>query len=218
MSPQALEQLAIQKKSLLCVALDPSEDALGTEGAQSVSQVERRLCSIIEHTAPYAIAYKLNTAFYERWGEAGWALMRRLRQFLPPGVLSIADAKRGDIAYTNRYYAQALYEDLGFDAVTLHPYMGWKALEPFWSYPEKWAFVLLRTTEAPDWQSCIWRQILAERPEGLSSTVGWVWGAHHTNSELVELRALRPMDWLLMPGVGAQGAEESAHILLSILP
>ncbi|MCS6895633.1 MAG: orotidine-5'-phosphate decarboxylase [Bacteroidia bacterium] len=214
MTPQELEQAARGKNSLLCVALDPSEAALGYEDGSSPERAEARLHSIIEYTAPYAIAYKLNTAFYERWGAAGWTLMKRLRSLLPTDTLSIADAKRGDIAHTNRYYAQALYEDLGFDAVTLHPYMGWHALEPFWSYQGKWAFILLRTTEAPAWQRVIWRQILLEEPKTLPANIGWVWAAHHTDAELLELRQNRPTDWLLMPGLGAQGAQLPSTNLL----
>lgn len=203
MTPATLAALTLQKGSLLCVALDPSEEAFGK--ALPIQQAESLLLNIIEQTAPHAVAYKLNTAFYERWGEKGWALMRRIRAALPTDSLSIADAKRGDIAHTNRYYAKALYEDLGFDAVTVHPYLGWEALSPFLDYPGKWVFVLLRTTEAPTWQASVWRTIVETAPLDTPATIGWVWGAHHT-AALPELRAKRPNDWLLMPGLGAQGA------------
>lgn len=203
MKPDALAALARRKNSLLCVALDPSEEAFGK--GLTVDQAEGLLLRIIEKTAPYAVAYKLNTAFYERWGEKGWALMRRIRAALPTDSLSIADAKRGDIAHTNRYYAKALYEDLGFDAVTAHPYLGWEALTPFLEYAGKWVFVLLRTTEAPPWQASVWRSIVETAPLETPAKIGWVWGAHHT-ATLSEFRAKRPNDWLLMPGLGAQGA------------
>lgn len=215
MSPEDLASLTYKKNSLLCVALDPSEEAFGE--ALTLAQAERQLMAIVEKTAPHAVAYKLNTAFYERWGDKGWGLLRRLREALPSDSLSIADAKRGDIAHTNRYYAQALYETLGFDAVTAHPYMGWEALRPFWDYAGKWVFVLLRTTEAPLWQETVWSEIVKQAPEGTAGTIGWVWGAHHS-AALRDLREKRPNDWLLIPGLGAQGGEiKSAELVYPAL-
>ncbi|MCS7152432.1 MAG: orotidine-5'-phosphate decarboxylase [Bacteroidia bacterium] len=205
MRPEELSALAYEKKSLLCVALDPSEEAFH-QSQLTVEAAEERLYQVIEATASYAIAYKLNTAFYERWGEKGWGLLRRIRAALPSPALTIADAKRGDIAHTSQYYARGIFEELGFDAITVHPYMGWVGLEPFLQYEGKWVFVLLRTTEAPAWQKEVWRTILEEIPSHIKATLGWVWGAHY-GKEITELREKRPRDWLLVPGVGAQGGK-----------
>ncbi|MCX8111993.1 MAG: orotidine-5'-phosphate decarboxylase [Bacteroidia bacterium] len=206
MSPAQLYESILQKQSLLCVALDPSEVAFSAETPLSPERAEHRLYEVIEKTTPYAVAYKLNTAFYERWGEKGWELLRRVREALPSDCLCIADAKRGDIAHTNRYYAQAFYEELKFDALTVHVYMGWEALSPFLEYRDKWVFGLLRTTEAAPWQTSIWRRVIEEAPLNTAATIGWVWGAHY-GPELWELRQIRPNDWLLIPGFGAQGGE-----------
>lgn len=207
MDAAVLTEQAHRKRSLLCVGLDPSMESLpGEVWQRGLPAIESYLKEVIQHTCSHAIAYKFNTAFYERWGEAGWALLRRLRNLLPSNVLVIADAKRGDIGHTNKAYAEAFFRELAMDAVTVHPYMGWAALRPFGEWPEKWVFVLLRTTEAPSWQRAVWPHIVDSLPSAWVSQIGWVWGAHHTD-ELHTLRTLRPSDWLLVPGLGAQGGD-----------
>lgn len=219
MSSEALEALAAVRRSFLCVALDPSPEVLPPQieaAAQKgdLTGVEAFLRKIIQETEPYAIAYKLNTAFYERFGPEGWHLLARVKAAIPQGLLTIADAKRGDIAYTNAAYAEAFFERYGFDAVTVQPYLGWGALAPFLRYEGKWVFVLLRTTEGAPWQGQVWPQIVAECPSSASATIGWVWGAHFSG-EVAQLRALRPREWLLMPGLGAQGGEVQADLSLA---
>ncbi len=194
-----LEGIVQKRRSLLCVALDPAE-------ASSPAEAENQLLSLIKATAPYAVAYKLNTAFYERWGVEGWALLERIRAALPAETFAIADAKRGDIAYTNRFYAEAFFGRLDFDAVTVSPYLGWGALEPFLSWAGKGVFVLLRTTEAPPWQAAVWKAIVEGRPRSSAAQIGWVWGALQLEG-LAEFREACPSDWLLMPGLGAQGGK-----------
>jgi len=219
MSPEALWAVAEARQSFLCVALDPSSEALPAEveaAAQkgNLAEVEAFLKKVIQETESHAIAYKLNTAFYERFGPEGWHMLAKVTEALPSGVLTIADAKRGDIAYTNAAYAEAFFERYGFDAVTVQPYLGWGTLAPFLRYEGKWVFVLLRTTEAAPWQRQVWPQIVAERPSSSLATIGWVWGAH-VSGEVAQLRALRPRDWLLMPGLGAQGGEVQAGLALT---
>ncbi|MCS7188913.1 MAG: orotidine-5'-phosphate decarboxylase [Bacteroidia bacterium] len=217
MSPVELSEQAKHKKSLLCVGLDPSAEALPPEiwqaGKKDPKAIYEYLTYVIQETLPYAIAYKLNTAFYERWGEKGWRMLHQLRQSLPKEVLVIADAKRGDIAHTNSYYARAFFEELGFDAITANPFLGWEALSPFLAWEGRWVFVLLRTTEAAGWQKKIWRYILRERPLEAEAFIGWVWGAHHSR-RLHTLRIKCPQDWLLIPGVGAQGGKISHYVPL----
>ncbi|MCS7297083.1 MAG: orotidine-5'-phosphate decarboxylase [Bacteroidia bacterium] len=204
MTPEELAALARQKRSLLCVALDPADDAFGTRERLTPAVAESLLYRVIEESLPYAIAYKANIAFYERWGSAGWDLLKRIRLTLPSETLTIADAKRGDIRHTSQAYAEAFFDELGFDAITVHPYLGWEALEPFTQRAGKWVFVLLRTTESSPWQEQVWRHILQEKPTHSSAYIGWVWGAQH-EEELWTLRKEYPEDWLLMPGFGLQG-------------
>lgn len=204
MRPGELVEEAHRKKSLLCVGLDPSEEALPPVVWQGgLPAIEAYLREVIEVTLPWAIAYKFNVAFYERWGTAGWAMLGRLREALPASVLALADAKRGDIAHTSQAYAETFFGRMGFDAVTVHPYLGWAALKPFWDWPGKWVFVLVRTTEAPAWQTSVWQEVVREKPAA-AAEIGWVWGAFY-GAELATLRVLSPASWLLVPGLGAQG-------------
>jgi len=206
--PAQLLELARRRQSLLCVGLDPSFEVLPPSHHRQLSWIKGYLSEIIQAALPHAIAFKFNSAFYEQWGAEGWALLKALRAQVPEDYLAILDAKRGDIAHTNRAYARAIYEELGFTGVTVHPYLGWESLRPFYEVEGKWVFVLLRTTEAPSWQATLWREIVSEKPVGSPATIGWVWGAHHGQA-LQALRQREKDSWLLIPGLGAQGAEMS---------
>ncbi len=206
MKPDRLLELARRRHSLLCVGLDPSFEVLPPSRPRHLSWIKGYLLEIIQAALPHAIAFKFNSAFYEQWGAEGWALLKALRAQVPEDYLVILDAKRGDIAHTNRAYARGIYEELGFTGVTVHPYLGWASLRPFYEVEGKWVFVLLRTTEAPSWQATLWQTIVSEKPVASPATIGWVWGAHHGQA-LQALRQVEKASWLLIPGLGAQGAE-----------
>ncbi len=104
---------------------------------------------LIKETASFATAYKFNTAFYEAEGIAGWQDMQASLEFLQdkyPEKLSIADAKRADIANTNDGYVKAFFDDLGFDAITLNPYLGQEALASFLAREDKICILLAKTS------------------------------------------------------------------------
>ena len=107
--------------------------------------------SIIELTHDIVAAYKPNLAFYEAFGAAGYsalqATIRCIRQH-NPDVVVIADAKRADIGNTNEGYVASIYDELGADAVTLNPYLGKEALEPFLAREDRLNFILCRTSNA----------------------------------------------------------------------
>ena len=114
--------------SMVCVGLDP-EAARIPEHFRITSELGLFGFNryVIEQTAPYAAAYKCNTAFYEAFGSRGWAELERTTEFLRehvPDALLICDAKRADIGNTNRGYVQGIFDAMGFDAITLHPYLG----------------------------------------------------------------------------------------------
>ena len=137
---QKLENLRREKRSMLCVGIDPDAEKM-PRGLREQEEAIFPFCrDVIEATAPYAIAFKFNFAFFEALGAAGWQLLARLRRAVPPGCLSIADAKRGDIGNSARHYARAIFDRLEFDAVTVNPYMGYDASEPFLSYAQKGIF------------------------------------------------------------------------------
>ena len=215
MTVKQLEEQILGKKSLLCVGLDPDPTKIPGflhRFDDPVFEFNRR---IIDATAEYCVAYKLNTAFYEARGTAGWESLFKTARYIPEGILKIADAKRGDIGNTSAMYAKAFFEAGGFDAVTVNPYMGEDSVKPFLNFKDKWTILLGLTSNSGsnDFQKLqigssdrtLYEEvILKSREWGSSENMMYVAGATHTK-ELKKIRALLPDHFLLVPGVGAQG-------------
>jgi orotidine-5'-phosphate decarboxylase len=170
--------------------------------------------SIIEATREYAAAYKINFAFYEQAGSKGITELERTVELIPQDILSIADAKRGDIGNTSDMYAKSVYEHFNFDAVTLHPYMGKDSLQPFLNFTNKMNYVLVLTSNpgANDFEKLelkdgrfFYQNILENVNKwNENNNCGIVFGA----TKLDELKSnINKFDNLsiLLPGVGAQG-------------
>jgi orotidine-5'-phosphate decarboxylase len=210
--------------SLLCIGLDIDPSRLparliktqsGSLGWQAIEAFNR---GIVEATSDLVCAYKPNLAFYEALGQDGWRGLRRSLLSIPDHIPVIGDAKRGDIGSTSAFYAQALFEDLDFDAVTVSPYLGGDGLEPFLRYDERGVLVLCKTSNpgSSDFQDLIveWRgqqlplyQVVARRVAqewNGRMNCGLVVGATFPR-QLEEIRALAPDLPILIPGVGAQG-------------
>lgn len=205
--------------SLLCVGLDSAYDRLPPRFLADESPQFAFNRWIIEQTHPYVSAYKPNIAFYEARGAAGIAALKQTVAYLQahhPDILTICDAKRADIGSTNEGYVAAIFDWLGFDAVTLNPYLGREALAPFLERRDKGCIILCRTSNpgAGEFQDMatggrpLW-QAVAER-------VSRVWNAHGNcmlvvgatyPEELAQVRALVGDMTLLVPGVGAQGGD-----------
>ena len=137
--------------SLLCVGLDPDFEKLPQRYRGHADAQQRFGEWIVDQTAQYAAAIKLNAAFYEARGAEGVAEMERTVEYVRaryPELVTICDAKRADIGNTNKGYVEAIFDRMGFDAVTLHPYLGREALEPFLSRRDKMCIVLCRTSNA----------------------------------------------------------------------
>ena len=203
------------KKSVLCVGLDPDMDKMPAHFPRTAEGLANFCCAIIDATAPYAVAYKPNLAFFEALGVAGWQALARVADHLRryPHHLSIADAKRGDIGNTATKYAQGILNELGFDSITVAPYMGQDSLQPF-ALPGKWGIALGLTSNpgANDFQL----QPMADgRPlyaHVLDAYRAWMSPEHWmvvvgaTRPEgLASVRAQLPEHFFLVPGVGAQG-------------
>jgi orotidine-5'-phosphate decarboxylase len=195
-------------QSCLCVGLDPEPGKL--PAGVGVADFCK---AIIGATYDLVCAYKPNIAFFEALGEEGWTVLKSVIENVPKNIPIILDAKRGDIGNTARAYAKAAFEDLGADAVTVNPYMGFDSLEPFIEYKNKGIFVLCRTSNpgASDFQSldCGGKplyQIVADKAESWNKygNLGLVVGATQPE-ELKVIRAAHPTLPLLIPGVGAQG-------------
>lgn len=210
--------------SLVCVGLDSAPDRIPArfQGEESPQFAFNRW--IIEQTHAYASAYKPNIAFYEAAGEAGLHALALTLDYLRathPAILTICDAKRADIGSTNAGYVTAIFDRLGFDAVTLHPYLGQEALQPFLSRADKGCIVLCRTSNpgAGELQDLdvggkpLW-QAVAERVRdawNANDNCMLVVGATYPE-ELRQVRALVGDMPLLVPGIGAQGGDVEATV------
>jgi orotidine-5'-phosphate decarboxylase len=210
---QKLVQEILSKRSYLCTGLDTQIEKLpkGLErNGNGLMQFNR---DIIDATKAHSVAYKVNTAFYEQYGKAGWEWMEETLQYLPSDTLKIADAKRGDIGNTSSMYAKAFFETLPFDAITVAPYMGEDSLRPFLEFKDKWVICLALTSNAghADFQLGEYEGMkLYERvietvcKWGSEENLMFVVGA--TRAEMVgKIRKMIPNHFLLVPGVGAQG-------------
>ena len=217
MTTAELVQQIKQKKSFLCVGLDTDLDKIPEHLLQEEDPIFAFNKAIIDATHKFAVAYKPNTAFYEAYGVKGWLALEKTIRYINeqyPDVFTIADAKRGDIGNTSSRYAKAFFEDLGFDSVTVAPYMGKDSVEPFLAFPNKHTILLALTSNqgALDFQT----QTLVNNEElyhkVLKTAVNWknsqnlmfVVGATKASS-FKTIRELVPNHFLLVPGVGAQG-------------
>ena len=221
-----LDRLAARTGSVgtvLCVGVDPDPTSLPGGFTADLRGVERFSALLLEAAAPYAAAIKPNLAFFEAFGSAGMAALERIRATLPGDLPVVADAKRGDIGTTAARQAVALFDVLGADAVTVSPYLGAEAIAPLIDRPDRFAYVLCRTSNpgagelqdltvpadpasgapAEPLHRRVARRVIAWGPGG---TVGLVVGAT-APAELREIRAVAPGLAFLVPGVGAQGGD-----------
>lgn len=204
---EKLEQAWKRSGSLLCVGLDPDPAQMPLD---DVAEFNLR---IIEATHDLACAYKPNVAFYEALGpEVGYAALRKTLAAIPPHIITLADAKRGDVEHTARAYVRAFYDNLAFDAATVNPYLGHDSVAPWIERPEKAAFIVCRTSNpgAPDLQDLQadgrpLYEVVAERARTWDQhgNVGLVVGATYPG-EMRRVRAICPDMPILVPGVGAQ--------------
>ena len=225
MNADRLFQSIKNKKSFLCVGLDSDLDKIPGPVRSSLKPQLDFNRSIIDATVPYAVAYKLNTAFYEARGAAGWSEMEETVQYLrqvDPEVFVIADAKRGDIGNTSEMYARAFFDRMDCDAVTLSPYMGYDVVDPFLKREGKWIILLAVTSNnsAEDFQflelsgngSALYENVLGIASGwGSRDTTMFVAGA--TRPEIIaKVREYIPHHFLLVPGIGAQGGSLEAVV------
>jgi orotidine-5'-phosphate decarboxylase len=199
--------------SYLCIGLDTDFARIPRSLLSSPDPVFEFNRRIIDATRAHCIAYKINTAFYEANGVKGWETMEKTISHIPPGHFKIADAKRGDIGNTSSQYARAFFETLGFDAVTVAPYMGEDSVRPFLEYPDKWTILLGLTSNSgaqdfelqPSGEGLLYEKVMTTAakwgsPENLMYVVGATQAA-----EFARIRQLTPDHFYLVPGVGAQG-------------
>jgi orotidine-5'-phosphate decarboxylase len=224
---RALLEAQWDQKKFLCVGLDPSLDKI----PQSVQRPNTRETltafnrALIDATKDIVCAYKPNTAFYEAYGDEGWAALRETIEYVHEqalGVPVILDAKRADIGSTNEGYVAASFGHMRSDAITVQPYLGSEALAPFLALKDKGIIVLCRTSNEGSGEL---QDMLVDGEPLFMCVARMVAGKWNTNKNCAlvvgatypdELRRVRAVVGdipILIPGVGAQGGDLEATVL-----
>lgn len=206
-----------KKSSFLCVGLDVDLDKIPAHLLKEADPIFAFNKAIIDATHSYAVAYKPNMAFYEAYGVKGWLALEKTIQYLNqnyPELFTIADAKRGDIGNTASRYAKAFFEDLGFNSITVAPYMGKDSVEPFLAFEDKFTILLGLTSNpgAADFEMLpmangkyLYETVIETAAQYKNAhQLMYVVGATQANA-IKDIRVLVPDSFLLVPGVGAQG-------------
>ncbi len=213
----------LEKKSFLCIGLDPDLAKFPDSILETDDPVYEFNKKIIDATHEFAVAYKPNIAFYETLGSSGWWSLEKTVEYIRkrhPEIFLIADAKRGDIGNTSKKYATAYFDNFGFDAITVTPYMGEDSVRPFLDHPGKWTIVLAVTSNSGslDFQLIrdsetdlyLFEKVLKDASSwGSRDNLMFVAGA--TQPEMLKrVRNIVPEHFLLVPGIGMQGGSLAA--------
>lgn len=193
------------KNKFICVGLDQADFELNK--------------NIIDQTYDLVCAYKPNSAFYEAQGISGWQSLQKTIEYIrqkDPSIPTILDAKRGDIGNTNEAYTKAIFDDLRVDAVTVNPYLGKEALEPFLKRTDKGIIILVKTSNpgAGEFQDLSVNgkplyQVIAEHITldwNINNNCAVVVGATYPE-ELKTVRNIVGDMPILVPGIGSQGGD-----------
>lgn len=217
MTRQELIDNIKSRRSFLCVGLDTDLKKIPQHLLKEENPYFAFNKAIIDATAPYCVAYKPNTAFYECQGINGWEALEMTVDYLKknyPNHFIIADAKRGDIGNTSKMYAATFFEEMDVDSVTVAPYMGEDSVTPFLGYEGKWVILLGLTSNkgSHDFQfikdedgTPLYEHVLRKSAQWAGDDkMMYVVGATQ-GSMFAEIRKIAPTSFLLVPGVGAQG-------------
>ncbi|MDH6355429.1 orotidine-5'-phosphate decarboxylase [Dysgonomonas sp. PH5-45] len=217
MTKQELFENIKKKQSFLCVGLDTDIKKIPEHLLQEEDPIYAFNKAIIDATAPYCVAYKPNTAFYESIGIKGIYALEKTIEYIRtkyPDQFIILDAKRGDIGNTSDMYAASAFNHLKANAVTVAPYMGEDSVTPFLAYEGKWVILLALTSNkgSSDFQliedrngECLFETVLKKSQKwGTDQQMMYVVGATQ-GSMFAQIRKHVPDHFLLVPGVGAQG-------------
>ncbi len=222
------------QKKFLCVGLDPDIDKIpevvqGTNAYETIVGFNK---AIIDATQTFVGGYKPNSAFYEAHGEEGLRALRDTISYIndvAPTIPVILDAKRADIGNTNTGYVQFAFEYLHADAITVHPYLGREALQPFLDQKDKGIIILCRTSNKGAGE---FQDVLVDGPSipigtreplylKVARNILHDWNANNNCSVVVgatyleELRAVRSVIGdmpILIPGIGTQGGDAETTV------
>lgn len=219
MDSQKIFENIQQKSSYLCIGLDTDIRLIPKCLHQYEDPVFEFNKQIIDATADFCVAYKLNIAFYESLGARGWESLQKTLDYIPNSIFTIADAKRGDIGNTSGLYACAFFEQMNFDSITVAPYMGKDSVLPFLGYKDKYVILLALTSNqgSADFQtlkldndSLLYEEVLRKSQKwATEDQLMYVIGATKAQ-EIGKVRQIIPNYFLLVPGIGAQGGDLEA--------
>jgi len=214
-----LNKIITKNNSLVCVGLDTDINKIPKHISQNKFPVFEFNKSIIDKTYDLVCAYKPNSAFYEALGDRGLFELKMTCDYINqkhPEIPIILDAKRADIGNTNNGYIAYAYEYLNVDAITLNPYLGKEALDPFLKIENKGAIILCKTSNkgAEEFQDLkinntplhqyIAKKVINEWNTNKNCLL--VVGATYPE-ELKTIRQISKDIILLIPGIGAQGGD-----------
>ena len=209
-----IEKVERRKKevgNVLVVGLDTNVERLPERFSKDAEGVYEFNRYIIESTKDVACAYKMNSAFYEMLGPNGMKVLLKTRELIEEDIPTIYDAKRGDISSTAKAYAKAAFEFYSFDSITISPYMGSDAVEPFLEYENKYAFLVCLSSNpsAVDFEYHGTPPLyldVAVLASNHAEKCGLVVGAT-VSKALDEVHEISPKSLILVPGIGAQGGK-----------
>lgn len=223
-----VDRILSARRSLLCVGLDPDPEHLPRpiRRLSRKAGLRRFLDGVIRATYPYAAAYKLQLASYLAFGTAGLSELERVARHIGPSRLRILDLKANDIPNTMRLLASGVFDRLGFDALTVTPWMGWESLAPVFERADRGLFVVAHSSnpgsvdfqEIPTPRGPLWVAVLGEvrRLANAHGNVGAVVGATYTDAVALARQTLGNGIPILVPGVGAQGGQLSATVRVGV--
>lgn len=214
-----LNSVIEKTNSLLCVGLDPVIEKLPPQFQESDEPLFAFSKYIVDQTHDSVMGYKPNSAFFEALGSTGIDQLQKTCAYIRtinPELMIILDAKRGDIGNTNEGYVRYAYEYLDTDAITLHPYLGREAIQPFLDLPDKGAIILCRTSNpgAGEFQDVVAEGVSLFKH--VATHVSQQWNTHKNcmlvvgatyPEELAAVRSIVGSMPLLVPGIGAQGGD-----------
>ncbi len=213
---QLIDQIK-QKKSFLCVGLDTDINKIPEFLKSYPDPIFEFNKRIIDATHDLCVSYKPNAAFYEAYGVKGLQSLIATWKYLPKNTLNIIDAKRGDIGNTSDKYARAFFDEassgMSFDAITVTPYMGNDSVTPYLAYDGKWIILLALTSSvgSKDFQylttenGFLYEAVIKKANTWADADrIMYVVGATKS-TEFTSIRQYAPDNFLLVPGVGAQG-------------
>ena len=210
-----------KEKKYICVGLDsdyskiPSHIKKGTVD-KVIFNFNKAL---IDQTHDLVCSYKMQSSYYEAEGSKGLEALKKTVQYIKkkyPEIPVILDAKRADIGSTNLGYTKAIFDELGFDAVTVNPYLGGEALKPFLNRKDKGIIILVKTSNpgSDEFQNLkingkplyqiVARQVAKKWNKNKNCAV--VVGATYPGELKIVRKIIGDMP-ILIPGIGAQGGD-----------